>query len=214
MTTRTLEVGNLFSILGASGIERQLRRIDGVGRVSVNPVSGSTTVAYDAADRVVGSTISGPSGSQTTTLHLDNLGRVYQTDKPDGSSVFTVFTSAGQVAKSWGSGGSDTYPTEYTYDTQGRMKTLKTWKDFNAAAGTGLSSENIFTFWAADGADRPGPGHFKGQFFLDGSGYKGALPGGDRAGWSLIEIDALGDLVAAIGAPVPVELPQTSQAGE
>ena len=49
MTTRTLDVGNLFSVLGAHGIERQLRRIDGVGRVSVNPVSGSTTVAYDAA---------------------------------------------------------------------------------------------------------------------------------------------------------------------
>ena len=49
MTTRTLDVGNLFSVLGARGIERQLRRIDGVGRVSVNPVSGSTTVAYDAA---------------------------------------------------------------------------------------------------------------------------------------------------------------------
>ncbi|MBU2167950.1 MAG: heavy metal translocating P-type ATPase [Alphaproteobacteria bacterium] len=49
MTTRTLDVGNLFSVLGAAGIERQLGRIDGVGRVSVNPVSGSTTVAYDAS---------------------------------------------------------------------------------------------------------------------------------------------------------------------
>jgi Cu2+-exporting ATPase len=43
----TLEVGDLFSVLGAHGIEKQLRRIAGVGRVSVNPVSGSTTVMYD-----------------------------------------------------------------------------------------------------------------------------------------------------------------------
>jgi Cu2+-exporting ATPase len=47
MTTSTLEVGNLFSVLGAQGIERQLQRVAGVGRVSVNPVSGSTTVVYD-----------------------------------------------------------------------------------------------------------------------------------------------------------------------
>ena len=47
MTTSTLDVGNLFSVLGAQGIEKQLQRIAGVGRVAVNPVSGSTTVTYD-----------------------------------------------------------------------------------------------------------------------------------------------------------------------
>src|SRR5271170_4348801 len=47
MSTSTLEVGDLFSVLGAHGIERQLQRVVGVGRVSVNPVSGSTTVIYD-----------------------------------------------------------------------------------------------------------------------------------------------------------------------
>ena len=49
MTTSTLEVGDLFSVLGAQGIEKQLQRLAGVGRVSVNPVSGSTTVVYDPA---------------------------------------------------------------------------------------------------------------------------------------------------------------------
>ena len=49
MTTSILDVGDLFSVLGAHGIERQLGRVAGVNRVSVNPVSGSTTVAYDPA---------------------------------------------------------------------------------------------------------------------------------------------------------------------
>jgi len=49
MTTSTFDVGNLFSAIGAQGIEKQLRRVAGVGRVSVNPVSGSTTVDYDSA---------------------------------------------------------------------------------------------------------------------------------------------------------------------
>src|ERR1019366_6030650 len=47
MTKITLEVGGLFSVLGAHGIERQLQRVAGVGRVSVNPVSGSTTGMFD-----------------------------------------------------------------------------------------------------------------------------------------------------------------------
>lgn len=47
MTTSTLEIDDLFSVLDAHGIEKQLRRIAGVGRVSVNPVSGSTTVMFD-----------------------------------------------------------------------------------------------------------------------------------------------------------------------
>ena len=49
MTTSTLDVGDLFSVLGAQGIEKQLLRIKGVDRVSVNPVSASTSVTYDPA---------------------------------------------------------------------------------------------------------------------------------------------------------------------
>lgn len=49
MTTSTLEVADLFSVLGAHGIERQLRGLAGVARVSVSPVSGLTTVTYDSA---------------------------------------------------------------------------------------------------------------------------------------------------------------------
>jgi Cu2+-exporting ATPase len=50
MRTSTLEIGDLFSILGARGIEKQLQRINGVGRASVNPVSGATTVEYDSSN--------------------------------------------------------------------------------------------------------------------------------------------------------------------
>ena len=49
MTIRTLDVGNLFSILGAGGTQKRQGRIDRVGRVSVNAVSDSATVAYDAS---------------------------------------------------------------------------------------------------------------------------------------------------------------------
>ena len=42
-----LHVGELLSPLSAAGIEKQLSKLDGVTTVSVNPVSGSATVAYD-----------------------------------------------------------------------------------------------------------------------------------------------------------------------
>src|SRR5579859_4629 len=48
MTTSTLDIGDVLSVLGARGIEKQLQRIAGVGSVSINPVSGATTVAYDS----------------------------------------------------------------------------------------------------------------------------------------------------------------------
>lgn len=48
MTTKTFNVDGLLSVLGAQGIERQLQKLPGVSQVSVNNVSGSTTVTYDA----------------------------------------------------------------------------------------------------------------------------------------------------------------------
>jgi Cu2+-exporting ATPase len=49
MKTINLHVGELLSPLGALGVERQLRKLDGVVAVSVNQVSGSATVSYDDA---------------------------------------------------------------------------------------------------------------------------------------------------------------------
>lgn len=49
MKTINLHVGALLSPLGALGVEKQLRKLDGVVAVSVNQVSGSATVSYDDA---------------------------------------------------------------------------------------------------------------------------------------------------------------------
>ena len=49
MTTSTFKVGDLLSSLGAIGIEKQLKHLSGVGKASVNPVTGDATVVYDDA---------------------------------------------------------------------------------------------------------------------------------------------------------------------
>ena len=38
--------------------------------------------------------------------------------------------------------GSRAYPVEYTYDAQGRMLTMKTWKSFAANSGTAITTWN------------------------------------------------------------------------
>jgi len=47
MKIGTLKVDDLFSVLSAPGIERQLRLVAGVSRALVNPVSGTTMIWYD-----------------------------------------------------------------------------------------------------------------------------------------------------------------------
>jgi RHS repeat-associated protein len=107
-----------------------------------------TTFTYDAADRVTGSTIAGPGVSQTTSMVLDNLGRVIQVNKPDGTHTFSNYTSAGLVSMQWGGG---THPTGYAYDPQGRMTSMTTWKQFNSQTGQAIGGAAT-TFWAYDSA--------------------------------------------------------------
>ena len=45
----------------------------------------------------------------------------------------------GLLKKTWG---SRTYPVEYTYDTVGRMTTLKTWQDYGAESGPATTAWN------------------------------------------------------------------------
>jgi Cu2+-exporting ATPase len=47
MQISVLNVGGFLSTLGAKGVEKQLSRVDGVKRASVNAVNGSAVVIYD-----------------------------------------------------------------------------------------------------------------------------------------------------------------------
>ena len=47
MKTTVIEVAGLLSLLSAAGVEKQLRRLPGVGKAEVNYVAGSATMIYD-----------------------------------------------------------------------------------------------------------------------------------------------------------------------
>ena len=51
------------------------------------------------------------------------LRRAWKVTLPDSTSTSNDYHPTGQLKKTYG---SHTYPIEYTYDSQGRMQTMKT----------------------------------------------------------------------------------------
>lgn len=97
---------------------------------------------------------------QTTSFGYDSAGRQNLVTQPDATVVNTTYWPTGAVKRTWG---SRTYPEERTYDTQGRVKTLTTWKDFTNATGAAVTTWNYTTtrgfLLNKRYADNQGPGY-------------------------------------------------------
>ncbi|MBL9166811.1 MAG: RHS repeat-associated core domain-containing protein [Verrucomicrobiales bacterium] len=122
--------------------------------------NGTTTQAYNSADQVISVTtpVAGNGqGAQTTSVEYNNRGRVFKTTYPDSTSMTNEYFLTGELKKTYG---SRTYPVEYTYDAQGRMLTMKTWKDFAGNTGTAT------TTWKYDGYR----GFLTNKVYADGIG--------------------------------------------
>jgi RHS repeat-associated protein len=122
--------------------------------------NGATTYTFDNEDRLTSIRPPAPGGggnAQTTTNYLDNLGRVWRVGLPDGGSVTNEYYPSGELKKTYG---TRAYPVEFLYDSQGRLRTNKTWQGF--AAGSGLAS----TVWNYDGKS----GLLTGKVYADGTG--------------------------------------------
>jgi RHS repeat-associated protein len=126
--------------------------------------NGSTTYTYKSNSDLLESTttpelITGQ-GGQTTIFHYNTMLQVTNVVQADGTSVFTEYYPAGLRKRT---SGSRTYPVSYTYDGQGRVQTMTTWKnssDSNTAAVT-TWSYNINRGWLAgktyNGGQSAGP---------------------------------------------------------
>jgi RHS repeat-associated protein len=137
--------------------------------------NGATTYAYYNDDQIHTVTTPDPdparSGlgydpqSTTYTYFRDPVNGIKTvTTLPDNGVVTQEFFPSGQLKKTWG---ARTYPAEYTYDRAGRIKTLKTWQQFNFTTGTGISGDALTTWnYNARGllankryVDNKGPGY-------------------------------------------------------
>lgn len=107
--------------------------------------NGTTTNSFDGADRVL--TVTSPSPalgqpSQTVTNVYDVLGRLVAVRSPDGGVVTNEYYPTGLLRKT---SGARTYPVEYKYDAQGRMKEMITWRDFAGSTGAATNTWNYST---------------------------------------------------------------------
>lgn len=50
MKTADLDLNGMFAVLTPQGLERQLRRVEGVLDVSVDPATGQTRIEFDEAE--------------------------------------------------------------------------------------------------------------------------------------------------------------------
>jgi YD repeat-containing protein len=97
-------------------------RYDAHGRQSrlTDARNGATTYDYNTADQVRAVAAPGASGGvELTVSTFDNLGRLISRQEPDGSSVPFKYFPTGLLKAA---AGSRTYPVEYTYDAQGRLR--------------------------------------------------------------------------------------------
>ena len=120
--------------------------------------NGATTFWFNRADQISSTVTPDPgAGAQITTNFFDLMGRIWKTTLPDNTSVTNEFFPTGLLNKTHG---SRTYPVEYTYDAQGRMKTMKTWTNYPSGnAATTTWNYNAYRGWLDNKryADNQGP---------------------------------------------------------
>jgi len=169
--TRTFAADRLLTVAvtapGLGEIETQTMTYDAHHRlVAVTDTQGGTTTFARLADGQV-ETVTSPdpdpdrSGAgydpMQTVFAYDVSGRLTSVRHPDGGEVQTSYWPTGAVRRTWG---ARTYPVEYAYDGQGRLKTLVTWQHF--ASETGRAE----TTWQYD----PQRGWLVGKAYADGTG--------------------------------------------
>jgi RHS repeat-associated protein len=147
-TTSTSQYGRLVSVnrkdATAMPITQTIYGYDAYGRQNTmtDDRNGTTTYYFNNADQVVSTITPSPDGvlaGLVTTNILDSMGRVVKTTHPDDTSVTNSYYANGLLQQT---AGSRTYPVQYTYDSQGRMKTMTTWTNFASNAGAAVTTWN------------------------------------------------------------------------
>lgn len=99
--------------------------------------TGPSVQSYNDRDEVLSVTVN--NGADTTSYTYDALGNRLTVTYPNSSVTSSEYhLRNNQLKKTSG----QTYPVEYTYDSQGRMKTLTTWQNATTNAGAAVTTWN------------------------------------------------------------------------
>jgi len=108
--------------------------------------NGTTTNWFNAADQISSTKTPVPStgqSAQVTTNFFDSMGRLIATKLPDNTWITNQFNLTGLITNTYG---SRTYPVAYTYDAQGRVKTMKTWQNYVGNTGAATTTWNYDSY--------------------------------------------------------------------
>jgi YD repeat-containing protein len=117
--------------------------IYGRQNTSTDARNGTTTNTFNNADQVATTTTPNPGTPggtpEVTTTYYDVSLRATNIVLPDNTSVSSVFYPNGLLQLTYG---SRTYAAGYSYDAQGRMKTMTNWSNFASQAGPRVTTWN------------------------------------------------------------------------
>ncbi len=110
---------------------------DALGRqVTVtDPKTGTTTTVYVTSDTPPSGKLKGyvdymyDADSRTTSYTYDSAGRTASITNPDDKVQYSVYTSRGELERTWG---ETTYPVRYVYDDYGRRIEMYTFRSGSA----------------------------------------------------------------------------------
>lgn len=108
--------------------------------------NGTTTQTFGSGDLLLSTltAVPGPGyAAQLTSYFYDKAGRLKGVVEPDSTWSTNFYFPSDLLQKTYG---SRTYPVEYTYDAQGRMGTMTTWRSFSAGQGQTPAT----TLWTYD----------------------------------------------------------------
>lgn len=140
--------GRIISVTGRDSGGNQISQsiygydVHGRQNTVTDARDGTATNFYNNADQVNGAASPSPDGvqaAQVTTNYFDSMGRIIITTLPDNTSVTNVYLSNGLLQQT---SGSRTYPVGYSYDAQGRMRTMTNWSGFGSGAGARVTTWN------------------------------------------------------------------------
>jgi RHS repeat-associated protein len=99
--------------------------------------TGPTTYTYNSGDSV--STALTPSPGLLTQYFYDSMGRQFASILSDGTAMTNAFYPTSLPKLTYG---SRTYAAGYSYDAQGRTKTMTNWSNFSTLAGARVTTWN------------------------------------------------------------------------
>src|SRR6266567_3299580 len=150
-TVTTNQYGRLLSVTrrDSSGAQvgQTIYGYDPHGRqnTAADARNGTATSYFNNADQINAIVTQIPASGQSSEItfyFFDGLGRVIASKLPDNTYVTNKYDVTSLLTNTFG---SRTYPVAYTYDAQGRMKTMKTWTNFTSNLGAATTTWNYNT---------------------------------------------------------------------